>query len=231
MNANTLATTIEALAQREARVALDDMSSESLYSAAMDYAKNYQGSFPFMVSMQLQVNSSGQWLTEGQAVAVLNCAVADYRYNAKRNAVQQAEQIVKQAPAAPAATTQTVLDGYYTIVNDKTGGYRTIRLQTVEGETVKQWLSYLCGPDNDTSYKSVGFVVGSEVRIFNKYQGQYKDIEAAARFLLRHSNDIGVFGAAYALRSGKCYVCNRKLTTPQSIADSIGPICKEKRGI
>lgn len=227
MNATTTAGTIEQLAQREARVALDDMSSETLYAAAMDYAKNYEGSFPFMVSMQLHVLQSGQWLTEGQAVAVLNCAVADYRYNQRHNAVKEATTIVQQAQV----TTQTVLDGYYTIVNEKTGGYRTIRLQTVEGETVKQWLSYLCGPDNDTSYKSVGFVQGSEVRIFNKYAGQYKDIEAAARFLLRHSHDIGVFGAAYALRSGKCYVCARKLTTPQSIADSIGPICKEKRGI
>jgi hypothetical protein len=35
-------------------------------------------------------------------------------------------------------------------------------------------------------------------------------------------------GKAYALASGCCYICNRLLTTPESIADGIGPVCAAK---
>lgn len=33
---------------------------------------------------------------------------------------------------------------------------------------------------------------------------------------------------AYAKETGKCGVCNTKLTDPKSIADGIGPVCKAK---
>lgn len=192
-------------------------ANEVIYKAAMQYAQDYSGTFSFMISMQVQV-LGGQWLTKGQAAAVINCAVAEYRRN------QPAEQ---QAPAAPVAASKVVADGWYTIVGPK-GGHRTLRLQAVEGEPVKQWLAYLSGSDNEGDYTSIGFVTGTEVRLFNKYIGQYTDIVAAARFLVRNAANIGEYGRQYALQSGKCYVCNRKLTTPESIAAGIGPVCASK---
>jgi hypothetical protein len=218
----------------DTRMDADTVSSnETLYRAAMQYAQTYSGSFAFMVSMQLQVigtaNQSGQWLTKGQAAAVINCAVAEYRYNHKANAVKVAQEIIN-APVN--ATTQAVADGWYTIVGPK-GGHRTLRLTTIssddKGNGVRQWLAYLNGSDNESSYKSIGTVDGTTVRLFNKNVGQYSDIVAAANFLVRNASKVGEFGRQYALRSGKCYVCNRKLTTPESIAVGIGPICQSKQ--
>lgn len=202
-------------------------NDNTLYASAMNYAKNYAGTFPFMVSMFSTVQGHGQWLTNGQAAAVINCAVADFRYNEKRNAVKQAEQIV----ATPTQTVQAVANGRYTIVNEKTGGYRTIRLQTVKDDNgVKQWLAYLSGPDNGSSYNTVGFVQGTDVWMFNENVGKYNDIMAAAKFLVRHSTRVHEFGTAYAAKSGRCYNCGKDLTTPDSIAASLGPICREKLG-
>lgn len=232
MNATTTATTIEALAAREARVTTADLTDRNLYSMAMDYAQSYAGTFPFMVSMALQVSVHGQWLTENQAVAVLNCMVAEHRFQSKRAAVQQAEAIV----SAPTTSTreynhsaQVVTDGWYTIVGPK-GGHRTLRLQTVEEKSdgVKQWLAYLSGSDNEGDYLTIGFVHGNEVKLFRKHEGKYADIVAAARFLIKNADKIGEYGKQYALRSGKCYRCGRKLTTPESIANGIGPVCSQK---
>jgi hypothetical protein len=210
-------------------------ANETLYRAAMQYAQNYSGSFAFMVSMQLQVigtaNQAGQWLTKGQAAAVINCAVADYRHNHKANAVKVAQEIIN-APAP--ATTQAVADGWYTIVGSK-GGHRTLRLTTIsedqKGNGVRQWLSYLSGPDNENNYKSIGTVDGTTVRLFKKNEGQYSDIVAAAKYLVRNASRIGEFGKNYALRSGNCARCNRRLTVPASIGNGYGPKCSELLGL
>lgn len=232
MNAQTVTTStvIEALASMNRRVESGDLADSGLYAAAMEYAKNYAGTFPFMVSMHQNVMVAGQWLSEGQAVAVLNCAVADYRYQSKQAAVKAAEQIVAQPARSYDHSKQVVQDGWYTIVGPK-GGHRTLRLQTVEdskSDGVKQWLAYLSGADNVGDYKTVGFVHGNEVTLFRKYDGQYTDVVAAARFLVKNADKIGEYGKQYALRSGKCYRCGHKLTTPESVKEGLGPICAKK---
>jgi hypothetical protein len=126
---------------------------------------------------------------------------------------------------------QYVADGWYTIVSPKTGAHRTIRLQTVKGDKgngVTQWLAYLNGPDNTGDYHTIGFVKGNEVVLFRKNEGKYKDIVAAAKVLIKYLDKTHEFGAQYAMRSKNCYRCNRVLTDPESIAASMGPICRTK---
>ena len=228
-----LAEKIAALAsvkeQTGLRITADDvMGNAKLMQVANEYTQSYSGDFPFMLSMVHHHVISGQFFSDAQAAAVLNCAIAEYNYQSKRQAVQQAQEIVASAPVAYDHTRQYVTDGWYTIVGPK-GGHRTLRLTTIEdGDSVKQWLAYLNGADNENSYLTVGTVHGNEVRLFRKNEGKYQDIVAAARFLIRNAANIGEYGRQYALRSGRCYVCNRKLTTPESIAAGIGPVCAAK---
>jgi hypothetical protein len=191
---------------------------------ATDYATTYNGTFAYMLNVQEQL----KWgLSLAQVAGVVNCAVNEYKYNQRKNA---------PAPATTASNVtydhsrQFVSDGYYTVVGPK-GGHRTLRLQTIEddkGNVVKQWLSYLNGSDNTGDYLSIGTIFGNEVKLFRKNEGKYQDIVAAAKFLIRNTDKIDECGRQYAIRSGKCYLCNRLLTTPESVARGLGPICAAK---
>lgn len=221
MNAQTTTTvTIEALADvSDRKLTADDIFSSALRTALHAFAevevRNYTGDFSYMINLQ----QSLKWgLSDAQVAGALNTLIGQYRYQQRRNAAP--------APVAASTTptnTQVVADGTYTIVGPK-GGHRTLRLQTMEDST-KQWLSYLSGSDNEGDYKSVGVVDGNAVNLFRKYIGQYQDILAAARFLVRNVDKLDEYGRQYAIRSGKCYRCNRTLTTPESVARGLGPHC------
>jgi hypothetical protein len=215
------------------KVTTDDITNTDsklhtfLSEFATEYVNTYTGTFAFMLNMRGWVNFG---LSDAQVAGVVNCALNDYHYAQKRAAVQEAASIV----AAPVTTQRTfdhshqyVADGYYTVVGPK-GGHRTLRITTIDDNGTKQWLAYLSGADNVGDYKSVGFVNGNEVSLFNKYAGQYADIIAAARFLVRNVDKLDECGRQYAINSGKCYRCNRLLTTPESVARGLGPICASK---
>lgn len=197
-----------------------DSRSEA-HRLAEQYVTNYDGTFEYIVNMKRWVNSG---LSDGQVAGVLNTATAEYKYQQRRAG---AMATASTSSTQPIADEYVVADGYYTIVGPK-GGHRTLHIQTVEDGNIKQWLSYLCGQDNTGDYKSVGFVIGSTVTLFKKYAGQYSDIVAAARFLISHVDSLDEYGRQYAIRSGKCYRCNRMLTTPESVAQGLGPVCAGK---
>ena len=126
------------------------------------------------------------------------------------------------------STGTSIHDGFYTVV-----GYHahyTFRLVTNDADAAfapgKQVISYLVGPCNESDYMAFGFVVNGRLIVWKRFQQGYERIQAAARFLIagNHANH----GKAYALQSGRCYICNRTLTTPESIAAGIGPTCAGK---
>jgi hypothetical protein len=205
----------------------DDKLHDFLVEFAAEYVNSYTGTFAFMLNMRGWVNFG---LSDAQVAGVVNCALNDYRHAQRQAAVQAAQEIVT-APSTPARTfdhsKQYVADGYYTVVGPK-GGHRTLRITTIDDNGTKQWLAYLSGADNVGDYKSIGFVNGNEVSLFSKYVGQYADIMAAARFLVKNVDKLDECGRQYAIRSGKCYRCNRLLTTPESVARGLGPICASK---
>lgn len=228
MNATTTFNLAELAAAANGRkVTAENVSTAStrdeVYSAATEYVTNYTGTFSFLVSLRQQLVIRQQGLNDAQVAGTLNCMIAEYNRTASNN-------------AAPVATTtvtydtskQYVADGYYTIVGPK-GGHRTVRLQTIQdSDGVKQWLAYLSGSDNVGDYTSIGIVRGNEINLFKKNTGKYQDIVAAARFLVRNTDKLDECGRQYAIRSGKCYMCNRLLTTPESVARGLGPICAAK---
>lgn len=234
MNTNTftteqLADTIANMSANytERKINADDIFNSAERSIVAEVASalvtNYTGTFQYMVNMKSYLRYG---LTDAQIAGVLNSAIADYRYNQKKAAVQQAEAVV--ASTQYDHSTQVVVDGYYTVQGNTS--HRTIRLTTIKDKSdgVKQWLSYLNGPDNTGDYTSIGTVHGNEVKLFRKNEGKYTDIVAATRYVIKNINRLGEFGKNYATRSGNCYRCNRLLTTPESVALGLGPICAAK---
>lgn len=203
----------------------DDVDTiEGLDIIAETYAFDYDGDFEFMVEMRNTVLRRGM-LTSGQAKGVLNCMLADWR---------RAHRSAPNAEVVPAPTPidrDAILDGTYTVVlPDDT--WKTLKIETVPenswGDNYSGWtfVKLLTGPDNTTSFTNIGFVLPSgEFRLKNAYSSNTQLHQIALGLLTGSKDELHKAGVAYARISGRCYVCGKTLTTPESIEAGIGPIC------
>lgn len=141
------------------------------------------------------------------------------------------------APPPPAvqgpATLLQVEEGdyrYFTVEDD--AGHVTFRVERqaknakfAPGEVI---ISRLVGPNNEADYQGVAFAKpDGRVIVWKKSRGD----ERLVRALEVLAQDPKAAGKAYAVESGRCWMCNRMLTTPESIEAGIGPICAEKLGV
>ena len=121
-------------------------------------------------------------------------------------------------------------NGYLTVLSTATGAHRTFRIATQAADAKfapgRRVVSLLTGPDNTDNYRGFGFldVAGDRPRItvWKKCRGEQFD--ALARML----EDLPAHEAAGRVRANldaRCRKCNRHLTTPESVASGIGPIC------
>jgi hypothetical protein len=138
---------------------------------------------------------------------------------------------------APAPTPKALEDGrvvpngIYTVVLED-GEHRTIRMvddwreDAPAGGQVAQFLN---GADNTSDYAGFAFVQGGRAFVWKRY-GHRSHTRAALEILLKGRQEWEKAGKAYAVESGNCYVCNRLLTTPESVELGIGPVCRERVG-
>lgn len=140
-----------------------------------------------------------------------------------------------------ATTTEAPFDlathnGIITMHNPATGNHRTIRVKTqpedarfAPGERILELLS---GPDNTRDYQGFAFVnvLGDgSVRIAlwrSKNTQVWRQLAAMVQF---PGHYIDKFNIEY-LFEGRCRVCNRLLSTPESVASGIGPVCSNRQG-
>jgi|SRR5579884_385424 len=121
-------------------------------------------------------------------------------------------------------------DGYYTV----SIGYehRTFRVRTQDRDASfapgKQIISYLAGPSNESDYIQFAFITDGRVMPWKRFQSGYSTTIQAARYLVESRSIQEAAGQVYAQASGNCYVCNRLLTTPESIKAGIGPTCASR---
>ena len=118
-------------------------------------------------------------------------------------------------------------NGYYTLTLP-CGSHRTIRIHTQQKGNLagKRVASLLIGPDNTQDYEPFAFVEPSgELKVWKRFAGQ-KQAEYTA-ILLDLARGESIEGYEYML-SKRCLVCNRPLTTSDSILSGIGPFCREK---
>jgi hypothetical protein len=142
-----------------------------------------------------------------------------------------AYRVLTDGPAIEAkpAVTKPLSVGFYT-VSFADGEYVTIRVQEDFRDNPDancRVVGYLSGPDNTSSYTGFAFVVNGQIRTWRKWSGKLARQHEAVSVLMG-AESIKKFGKAYAQISGNCYVCGRTLTTPESLAAGIGPICAEK---
>jgi len=154
-------------------------------------------------------------------------------------------------PAPEAVQPPNVHNGTYTVAHPERGHF-TLKLHTAQkgdlaGERI---LSLLVGPDNTTSYRGVAFWKDAEKRavVWKKHRGP-QSVQPIDGFTWQQRGWSAVeqklaiwadlatrgatdelhgfwYGEGYRLHlEGRCVVCNRKLTDPESIQLGIGPTC------
>jgi hypothetical protein len=146
-----------------------------------------------------------------------------------------ATQEPRRAEARPVVK---LFNGRYTIESTRTGEHRTFWVETQAADAEfapgKRVVSLLTGSQNDDpdSYTSFGFVDDDGIHVFTSKRGPGKQWEVYADLLWTLALD-GAFSPwsekGYRIHlEGRCVVCNRPLTTPESIRHGIGPVCAER---
>jgi hypothetical protein len=129
-----------------------------------------------------------------------------------------------------------VFNGRYTIESTRTGEHRTFRIATQAADAEfapgQRVVSLFTGTENDNPdhYTGFAFIDDRGIHVWTSKRWsplwlQYADM------LWSLALDAGFSPWAdrgYRLHlEGRCLVCNRTLTTPESIRRGVGPICAE----
>jgi len=130
-----------------------------------------------------------------------------------------------------------VKNGTYTLVSDKTGQHRTLRLSTIQNKRSglygKRVISLLTGPNNEDDYTGFGFVLDdNSLKVWRSFAGSLTEKIGVALLTILRRGRVQADGSVVAdglrghvLFKSACRVCNRPLTCPESIRTGIGPVC------
>jgi hypothetical protein len=141
-------------------------------------------------------------------------------------------------------TAPLLYNGTYTLKNTATGDYRTFKISTQKEDSKfapgSRVIGVLAGPDNTSDYQSFGFVTEVGIQVWKtktvrggcspfREFGEYSSYEWFAQMLWEAVVTDSTQMAGYeVLLEKKCLICNRSLTTPESIELGIGPVCAAK---
>ena len=147
-------------------------------------------------------------------------------------AVKLAGVELPTTPVEPMREYQSILthNGLFTVRSIATGEHRTFRVrsQPVEAKFApgKRVVSVLTGPDNTADYTQFGFVTDQGIQVWERKRGgKFEEYARMLEKLPQHLAD----GKVEVHVSCRCRVCNRTLTTPESVRSGIGPVCEGRR--
>jgi hypothetical protein len=117
----------------------------------------------------------------------------------------------------------------FTVRSRRTGERRTFKVAQKEGAEGFYFVSLLNGPDNTSDYRYLGamFTGRENGKLGWKLNRQGWAPEAGAAFgwVVKVLNGQTDASQAEFWHEGRCGRCGRALTTPESIASGIGPVC------
>lgn len=126
-------------------------------------------------------------------------------------------------------------NGEFTIESPK-GGHRTFKIKTAKHGALKgkRIISMLVGQDNTTDYKSFGEISNDNQNVIVWYRfrnngGNWEKYANLLKDMILNKESSHWHTQGYKLHeSTVCRICNRKLTTPESIKSGIGPECSKR---
>lgn len=147
---------------------------------------------------------------------------------------REAYKALRAKPVAPVAAPviedapKGIADATYTVSVSDTEWY-TVKIDTKESGSLagKRIASFLAGPDNESDF--VGFAFVNEdgtVAVWKRFRSEgYAPYVEALNTVMGYPTLADEFRTAYAMKSGKCARCGRKLTVPASLNRGLGPDC------
>lgn len=120
----------------------------------------------------------------------------------------------------------------FTVANGK-GEHFTFRIGRKD-DTQPLFVGLLTGPDNEASYTYMGVFTPATASIRltakSKFTSDSKPVKVAG-WAVKQVATQATLPVGYTIQhAGKCCVCGRTLTTPESIDRGIGPECIKKSG-
>lgn len=202
----------------------DIQSDPALAKAAHAFLDSDAGKDNEFIGQMVEARTLRQGnLTPAQCKGILNVM---------RWQVLQQQRLASTPASLPAdnaqAITKAIRNGTYTVVLNGEDDYVTIRISDsfIKGAAKgAQMVSYLSGSNNEHDYTGFAFLNGRWSRVWKKYADSERLV--AALKVLTDGGDAEA-GERYALASGNCYACGRKLTVPASLLRGLGPTCAEK---
>lgn len=167
----------------------------------------------------------GEWISKGDL----------FRYDGKGHHYEACPTIVKANEPVYVPSTlpeprepREPREGTYTVVSRTDRRTFRVRRQPLDRNFMPGRLivSYLAGPDNEVDYVRFAHVSDGQLRVWKRFSSE-SDLVAMAKTLL-DPEGAKAAGLAYAMESGNCYVCGRKLTVPASVCAGIGPVCARR---
>jgi len=119
----------------------------------------------------------------------------------------------------------------FTLQSKRTGQHFTYRASKPKGKTDDDviFVAVLTGSDNETAYTYAGLLKEDRVQTTggSKIKADAPSI-TALNWALRHLHKGQLHPDLAIFHEGRCCRCGRKLTTPESIQNGIGPECSKK---
>ena len=122
-------------------------------------------------------------------------------------------------------------NGCITVVNPATGNHRTFRIKTQKKDAGfkpgERLVGIMDGPDNIRNYTNFG-TVNEDGSIYVWYNHRSPATMQNAAIISDPVRYMASHNLEYMFE-GRCRICNRKLTNPESIASGLGPECGGRR--
>lgn len=114
-----------------------------------------------------------------------------------------------------------------TLSSKKTGKRFTYKINKVPDSDDRFFVKLLTGPENETDYRYLAFLQGTQLKRTAKSYGHAEDpsFQAVLYFCQKVLKNGQIPDQLEVRHEGRCGRCNRKLTTPESIDRGIGPEC------
>lgn len=211
--------------------------ARDLYDAACRYVKSYGGDFEFLIQIKRKMSHHGG-PTDAQAKGILNCIAAEVRKQKRGVTPVPAPAAAVVAPASSANAIigdfSKIPDGTVTIVDEESGTHRTLRISIWKAKgDGSRIAAMMTGPDNDRNF--TGFATirpDGSASVWNRFSSAeyWGWMGAMERLATATADEFGEYREAWAMRSGRCARCGRKLTVPASLHRGLGPECVKHEG-
>jgi hypothetical protein len=192
--------------------------------------------FAFMVSMQLQVigtaNQSGQWLTKGQAAAVINCAL---------QTTATITRLTRSRLRRKSSTRQSshhAGSGRWMVHHRWLEGWPPHAAPDHHPATIRRVMvcasgsPTLNGPDNEKLYRALVLSMAPQFVCSRRTRASTATSLPQQSTLCATLAKVGrIWQDTMHYASGNCARCNRRLTVPASIGNGYGPKCSELLGL